>query len=43
MECIIESFTYVVIVNLIIIYHIIAQVLLDYTRLRFEIFLPGLP
>ena len=38
MECIIGSFTYVVIVNLIIIYHIIAQVLLDYTKLRFDFF-----
>ena len=43
MECIIGSFTYVVIVNLIIIYHIIAQVLLDYTKLRFEFFCQDCP
>jgi len=35
-------FTYII-VNLIVIYRIVTEVLLDYTGLHFEIFLSGLP
>ena len=37
-----DLFTYVI-VNLIIIYYIVSQVLLAYIELRYEIFLPELP